>query len=107
MLIFCEGLVQRGYAVDLLVSDANGPLQEVLPNGVRMIELGADSTWERFIVASGWRGAMPHGMASDKVIEEGEMITFDIGCSYNGYFSDLTRTVALGEPSEKMKEIYL
>lgn len=72
----------------------------------RMIELGADSTWERFIVASGWRGAMPHGMASDKVIEEGEMITFDIGCSYNGYFSDLTRTVALGEPSEKMKEIY-
>lgn len=72
----------------------------------RMIELGADSTWDRFIVASGWRGAMPHGMASDKVIEEGEMITFDIGCSYNGYFSDLTRTVSLGEPSEKMKEIY-
>lgn len=72
----------------------------------RMIELGADSTWERFIVASGYRGAMPHGMASDKVIEEGEMITFDIGCSYNGYFSDLTRTVSLGEPNEKMKEIY-
>ncbi len=72
----------------------------------RMIELGADSTWERFIVASGWRGAMPHGMASDKEIEEGEMITFDIGCSFNGYFSDLTRTVSLGEPSEKMREIY-
>ena len=72
----------------------------------RMIELGADSTWDRFIVASGWRGAMPHGMASDKVIEMGEMITFDIGCSFNGYFSDLTRTVSLGEPDEKMKEIY-
>ncbi len=72
----------------------------------RMIELGADSTWERFIVASGPRGAMPHGMASDKVIEDGEMITFDIGCFYKGYSSDLTRTVSLGEPSEKMKEIY-
>jgi Xaa-Pro aminopeptidase len=72
----------------------------------RMIELGADSTWERFIVASGERGAMPHGMASDKVIQQGEMITFDIGCFYKGYSSDLTRTVALGEPSEKMKEIY-
>ncbi|AIO18089.1 Xaa-Pro dipeptidase [Candidatus Izimaplasma bacterium HR1] len=72
----------------------------------RMIELGAASTWERFIVASGERGAMPHGMASDKIIEEGEMITFDIGCSYNGYFSDLTRTVSLGEPSAKMREIY-
>lgn len=72
----------------------------------RMIELGADSTWERFIVASGARGAMPHGMASDKLIEQGDMITFDIGCFYQGYSSDMTRTVSLGEPSAKMKEIY-
>jgi Xaa-Pro aminopeptidase len=72
----------------------------------RMIELGADSTWERFIVASGPRGAMPHGMASDKLLEEGDMVTFDIGCFYKGYSSDMTRTVSLGEPSEKMKEIY-
>ena len=72
----------------------------------RMIELGAAGTWERFIVASGYRGAMPHGMATDKVIEQGEMVTFDIGCSYKGYYSDLTRTVSMGQPSEKMKEIY-
>ncbi len=72
----------------------------------RMIELGADNTWDRFIVASGPRGAMPHGMASDKVIQKGEMVTFDIGCSYQGYYSDLTRTVAMGEPSDKMKELY-
>ena len=72
----------------------------------RMIELGADSTWERFIVASGARGAMPHGMASDKLIEDGDMITFDIGCFYQGYSSDMTRTVSLGEPNDKMKEIY-
>lgn len=72
----------------------------------RMIELGADNTWDRFIVASGTRGAMPHGMASDKVIERGDMVTFDIGCSYKGYYSDMTRTVSMGEPSRKMKEIY-
>lgn len=72
----------------------------------RMIELGADKTWDRFIVASGARGAMPHGMASDKVIELGDMVTFDIGCSYKGYYSDLTRTVSMGEPHPKMKEIY-
>ncbi len=72
----------------------------------RMIELGADNTWDRFIVASGERGAMPHGMASDKKIHKGEMITFDIGCAYEGYYSDLTRTIAFGEPTEKMKEIY-
>ncbi len=72
----------------------------------RMIELGADSTWERFVVASGERGAMPHGMATDKVIESGEMVTFDIGCFYKGYSSDLTRTVAMGKPSAMMREIY-
>jgi Xaa-Pro aminopeptidase len=72
----------------------------------RMIELGADNTWDRFIVASGYRGAMPHGMASDKTIEQGEMVTFDIGCSYQGYYSDMTRTVSVGKPSAQMEEIY-
>ncbi|QMS85218.1 M24 family metallopeptidase [Candidatus Xianfuyuplasma coldseepsis] len=72
----------------------------------RMIELGAEVTWDRFIVASGARGAMPHGMASDKRIEKGDLVTFDIGCAYEGYYSDLTRTVAMGKPSSKMKELY-
>jgi len=72
----------------------------------KMLELGADNTWDRFIVASGARGAMPHGMASDKVIAKGDMVTFDIGCSYRGYYSDLTRTVSMGQPSAKMIELY-
>ncbi len=72
----------------------------------KMIELGADSTWERFIVASGVRGAMPHGMASDKIIQEGELVTLDIGCFYKGYSSDMTRTVAMGEVSQELKNIY-
>lgn len=58
------------------------------------------------IVASGYRGAMPHGVASDKVIEKGEMVTLDFGCVYDGFCSDLTRTIAVGEPSEEMKKIY-
>jgi Xaa-Pro aminopeptidase len=72
----------------------------------KMIDLGADKTWDRFIVASGKRGSMPHGMASDKEIQEGELITFDIGCFYQGYSSDLTRTIALGDVSDQLKEIY-
>lgn len=72
----------------------------------KMIDLGADSTWERFIVASGPRGAMPHGMASDKLIQDGELVTFDIGCLYKGYSSDMTRTVAVGDISVEMKQIY-
>lgn len=72
----------------------------------KMMELGAESTWERFIVASGERGAMPHGMASDKIIQSGEFVTFDLGCFYKGYSSDLTRTVAIGDVDPTLVEIY-
>lgn len=58
------------------------------------------------IVASGVRSAMPHGVASDKVIEEGDMITLDFGCYYQGYSSDMTRTIALGSVDPKLEEIY-
>ena len=72
----------------------------------KMIDLGADSTWERFVVASGPRGAMPHGMASDKIIQDGELVTFDIGCFYKGYSSDMTRTIAMGEVTQELLNIY-
>lgn len=57
------------------------------------------------IVASGTRGSLPHGRATNKVLEKGDMITIDFGTSYNGYWSDISRVVALGEPNEKMKEV--
>ncbi|MCM3743329.1 Xaa-Pro peptidase family protein [Sporosarcina luteola] len=68
---------------------------------------GAASSSFDTIVASGERGALPHGVASNKVIQSGELVTLDFGALYNGYISDITRTVAVGEPSEKMKEIYV
>ena len=58
------------------------------------------------IVASGWRGCLPHGIASDKIIQNGEMVTLDFGCVYEGFCSDLTRTISVGEPSDEMKKIY-
>lgn len=71
-----------------------------------MRSLGASSVSFETIVASGLRSAMPHGVASEKVIEQGDFITIDFGCYYQGYVSDMTRTISLGEPSEKLKEIY-
>lgn len=68
--------------------------------------LGATGVSFETIVASGVRSAMPHGVASDKLIEQGDLITIDFGCYYNGYVSDMTRTISLGEPSETLKEIY-
>ncbi|UUX34235.1 M24 family metallopeptidase [Fundicoccus culcitae] len=58
------------------------------------------------IIASGVRSAMPHGVASDKVIEEGDIITLDYGCYYKGYSSDMTRTIAVGSIDPKLEEIY-
>lgn len=57
-------------------------------------------------VQSGYRAAQAHGRPTDKVIENGEMIVVDFGAANNGYRSDMCRTFAVGEPSEKMKEIY-
>ncbi len=58
------------------------------------------------IVASGLRSAMPHGTASDKVIEAGDFVTMDFGCVLDGYCSDMTRTVVMGKASARQKEIY-
>lgn len=58
------------------------------------------------IVASGERGSLPHGLASHKKLEEGDLITMDFGSCSNGYFSDMTRTVALSPISSKQREIY-
>jgi Xaa-Pro aminopeptidase len=58
------------------------------------------------IVASGERGALPHGVASDKKINAHEPIVFDFGVFYKGYASDTTRVVCIGEPSSEFKTYY-
>lgn len=67
---------------------------------------GAAGTSFDTIVASGERSAMPHGTASDRKIGPGELVTFDFGAFYQGYCSDLTRTVVLGPASDRHREIY-
>lgn len=58
------------------------------------------------IVASGPNGSKPHAIPSEKKVQKGEFITMDFGCKFGGYCSDMTRTVALGEPSEEMRLVY-
>ena len=69
-----------------------------------MKKQGAKGTSFETIVASGVRSAMPHGVASEKVLEMGDAITMDYGCIYDDYCSDMTRTVFLGNPSEELKK---
>ncbi|TCP59627.1 Xaa-Pro aminopeptidase [Tumebacillus sp. BK434] len=71
-----------------------------------MRKLGAKSSSFDIIVASGARSSLPHGVASEKILEAGDFVKMDFGAYYQGYCSDLTRTVVLGEASDKQREIY-
>lgn len=67
---------------------------------------GANGTSFDTIAASGIHSAMPHAMPSNKAIDPGDFLTMDFGCIYEGYCSDMTRTVVVGKASAKQKEIY-
>ena len=58
------------------------------------------------IVVSGPNSSMPHGVAGERRIQEGDFITMDFGVLYQGYCSDMTRTVAVGYATEEMKKVY-
>jgi Xaa-Pro aminopeptidase len=71
-----------------------------------MRELGADGLAFNSIVASGSNSALPHAIPGDRVIGMGEPITIDMGARYDGYCSDMTRTVCLGEPDPSLRTLY-
>lgn len=58
------------------------------------------------MVLSGPKTASPHGKPGDRKIQKGDFILFDLGVIYEGYCSDITRTVSFGEPSDAQKEVY-
>jgi len=100
------------------ISDtAFGRILAIVKPGVREIELAAELEYQmrmlgsekpafETIVASGYRGALPHGVASKKKVRKGEFVTFDFGATCNGYVSDITRTVVVGKASARQKKIY-
>jgi Xaa-Pro aminopeptidase len=67
---------------------------------------GAEGIGFDVIVASGERGAMPHGVASSKRLAKGELVVMDFGAVHQGYRGDMTRTISLGKASPKQREIY-
>ncbi len=81
--------------------------KEVADELLNQIKLrGASGPSFDFIVASGVRGALPHGVASEKIIEKGDMVTIDMGAIVDGYCSDMTRTVCIGKPTREQQKIY-
>ncbi len=72
----------------------------------RMRKLGATGLAFETIIASGSNGPKPHAVPSDRRIESGDLVVMDFGAEKNGYCSDMTRTIAFGEPSAEAREVY-
>ena len=71
-----------------------------------MLRLGAEKVSFDPIVAAGPNGSRPHAVPGNRVVESGMFITMDFGCKVDGYCSDMTRTVAVGQPDEEMERVY-
>ena len=71
-----------------------------------MRQLGSERTGFATIVASGPRSALPHGVAADRLLATGDLVVFDFGAVYDGYHSDMTRTVCLGPASDRQRQVY-
>ena len=101
-------------------SIADKAFAEVLPRiqvGMSELELQAELIYCLYkngahglsfdpIVVSGPNSSMPHGVAGERKIQTGDFITMDFGVLYNGYCSDMTRTVAVGFATEEMEKVY-
>jgi Xaa-Pro aminopeptidase len=68
--------------------------------------LGAQKLSFETIVASGIRSSYPHGNATEKSIDDGDVVTLDFGFVYNNYYSDITRTVVMGHVTDEIKQVY-
>ena len=71
-----------------------------------MVSAGAEKLSFDTIVASGPNSSMPHAVPTERKIQKGDFITIDFGCVYQGYCSDTTRTVVVGEVSEEQRTVY-
>ena len=71
-----------------------------------MRERGAEGLAFDIIVGAGPNGALPHHRADETVIQEGQAVVIDMGAKYEGYCSDLTRTVIVGEPDDAFRKVY-
>lgn len=72
----------------------------------RMLKHGGEGNSFDPIAVTGANSSMPHGVPSDAVVREGDFITMDFGCIKDGYCSDMTRTVAVGMPTDEMRSVY-
>lgn len=112
-----EGALRAIRAAQRIADEAYAEVRPGITAGRREVDValdlelamrrrGAEGVAFEIIVASGERGALPHGRASAKVIQDGELVTIDLGARVDGYHSDMTRTFAVGRVSSELRRLY-
>ncbi|MCH7638183.1 MAG: aminopeptidase P family protein [Bacteroidetes bacterium] len=109
--------IERIRAAQKITDSVFTDLLSMVKPGVAELDLSAEIVYQHLkrgcewmafepIVASGARGALPHAHPSANAIEPGDMVVIDMGGVKDGYSSDMTRTVAVGEPGDEARKVY-
>ena len=112
-----EGEIRKMRAAQRVTEDVFEYILDLLQPGLREKALAAEIVFQHLkrgadrmafdpIVASGPNGALPHARATERRLQEGELVVIDMGGVVQGYASDMTRTVAVGSPGEEAREVY-
>lgn len=108
-----DRMIKAQEITDKAFSEVCGRIQEGMTEKALCAELiyclyknGAEGLSFDPIVVSGPNSSMPHGVPGDRKLQKGDFITMDFGVLYQGYCSDMTRTVALGYATDEMKKVY-
>lgn len=102
-----QALTEEGFRYILTRIEAGRTEREVALDLEFFIRrAGAEGVAFDFIVVAGENGSLPHGVPGDRVIQRGDLVTMDFGARVNGWHSDMTRTVAVGEVADWQREIY-
>ena len=91
LTVICEGMTEMDLKTELIY---------------RLCKNGGEAPSFDPVVVFGPNSSMPHGVAGDRNLQNGDFITMDFGCTVNGYCSDMTRTVALGSATDEMRTVY-
>ena len=93
-------------AITALLAEGMTERQAALALDVELQRRDADGLSFDTILAFGENAAEPHHRPTDRPLRRGDLVKMDFGCVVKGYHSDMTRTVALGEPPASMKDVY-
>lgn len=106
-MIAAQRIAEKGFEHMLQFIKAGKTEKEIqLELDFYMLSHGAEALSFDTIALTGKNTSMPHGVPSDDTVKDGDFVLMDFGAVVNGYHSDMTRTVCVGQPTDEMRQVY-